>query len=129
MFTFDSEDEEEKDEFIYFEGEEVFNEELSRLPLQCQVQGQATFPNLVFRDIRWDASSSSSSSHKQQEDPKPMYLWETFHLAELNGHLTRPLSFEEVKFNFLSSPDLSTLHRYSFNFIPNNNLNPFFFQL
>jgi hypothetical protein len=48
-----------------------------------------------------------------------MYLWETFHLAELNGHLTRPLSFEEVKFNFLSSPDLSTLHRYSFNFIPN----------
>ena len=46
------------------------------------------------------------------------HLWRNFSLEELNTDLSKPLTEDEAKLNLSSSPDLSQLKRYKFEFTP-----------
>jgi cilia- and flagella-associated protein 65 len=83
---------------------------LEGLPLLTQVTTRATFPKINIADVRTkEASLISDVEH----------LWRNFSLKTLNTDLSKPLTAEECKVNASSSPDLSKLKRYKFEFTPN----------
>ncbi|CAM9246985.1 unnamed protein product, partial [Ectocarpus fasciculatus] len=79
------------------------------LPLVATIVSRASFPTVMFEDIRVENESLIADVEQ---------LWRQFSLAPLNYELQQPLTDDEVSFNALSSPDLETLDRFSFNFTP-----------
>lgn len=79
------------------------------LPLVATIVSRASFPTVMFEDIRVENESLVADVEQ---------LWRQFSLAPLNYELQQPLTDAEVSFNALSSPDLETLTRFSFNFTP-----------
>ena len=85
-------------------------DEVARMPLTMTISGRASFPTMKIEDIR-TAQDYLVSDIEQ--------IWKRFSIAEINHEMNKPLTDDEVSFNTISSPDLSSLKRYSFNFIPN----------
>lgn len=79
------------------------------LPLVATIISRASFPTVMFEDIRVESECLVADVEQ---------LWRQFSFAPLNYELQQPLTDEEVAFNALSSPDLETLSRFSFNFTP-----------
>lgn len=82
----------------------------SILPLTMKIIGRATFPTITFEDIRPDSDVLVNDI---------ACLWKQFSLAEINTELQLPLTDEEVYFNTISSPNLTQLKRFQFQFTPN----------
>ncbi len=83
---------------------------LSLLPLTAEFTARAAFPKLLFEDLRLENADLPVSNID--------YLWERFSLATLNYDLSIPLTSEEIAINNSSSPDLSKLKVYNFDFTP-----------
>jgi len=81
------------------------------LPLTLGLKGSASFPTLVVRDVRSAKGGIGLGSSTDQ-------LFGQLGLPEINRTLATPLTKEEVEFNLLSSPDLSLLPKFDFNFTP-----------
>lgn len=77
--------------------------------LTAFVTGRASFPTMLFDDIRTEMDSLVSDVDQ---------LWRQFSFASLNYYLSLPLTEEETVLNASSSPDLSVLRRYPFEFTP-----------
>lgn len=73
------------------------------------VSGRASFPTMVFEDIRTDCDLLISDVSQ---------LWRQFSLTKLNYDLALPLTEAETILNSSSSPNLSVLNRYTFEFTP-----------
>ncbi|RYH00123.1 hypothetical protein EON65_49670 [archaeon] len=79
------------------------------LPLSATLEARAAFPRLLFEDIRTDLDSQISDLE---------YLWQRFSFPRLNHDLSVPLTREELALYNSSSPDLSRLEVYPFEFSP-----------
>jgi hypothetical protein len=84
-------------------------EDLNEWPLMTHITGRATFPTLVFEDIR--AMGDVLVNDVNQ-------LWRNFSFSEINYDLSLSLSDEDTAMNAASSPDLSQLRRFKFEFTP-----------
>lgn len=83
---------------------------LNALPLTAAITSTATFPKMNIEDVRLETEALINDvSH----------LWRNFALSDLNVHLSKPLTDNEVKLNLSASPDLEALHRYRFEMTPN----------
>jgi hypothetical protein len=85
---------------------------LSLLPLTAHFTARAAFPKLLFEDIRYDNAPESLQLANLS------YLWKKFSLSSLNYDLSIPLTDAEIALNNSSSPDLSKLKIYNFEFLP-----------
>ena len=83
----------------------------SGLPLTLALQGSAAFPTLVMRDVRSHKGGIGMASSTD-------FLFGQLGLPEINKTLSTPLTRKEVEFNLLSSPDLSLLPSFNFDFTP-----------
>jgi hypothetical protein len=83
----------------------------SILPMQLSLVGKATFPTLVMRDVRVEGGGEGMGC-------SPSHIFEQLNLKVLNESLCTPLTKDQVEFNVQSSPDLSILPKYDFNFTP-----------
>lgn len=80
-------------------------------PLSCIVTGHASFPTVVVRDARVEYGAGRLAC-------MPSHIWTRLNLRDLNKTLLEPLDSDEVKLNCKSSPDLSSLRRFSLKFAP-----------
>lgn len=98
----------QSDRETYMQGEGI--SALSGIPLSVCVTSRATFPKITIEDVRLEQDSLVGDvSH----------LWRNMSLSRLNTDLSKPLTESEFKLNLSSSPDLSQLKRYRFEFSPN----------
>ena len=81
------------------------------MPLKIKLVGSASFPFLVFRDVRMESSGFGMGCSTDQ-------LFGQLGLSEINRTLATPLTKAEVEYNLLSSPDLSLLPTFDFPFTP-----------
>jgi hypothetical protein len=79
------------------------------LPLMTNITARAAYPKLLFEDIRTDFDMQISDIN---------YLWKRFYFPQLNYDLAIPMTYDEVKLIKSSSPDLSKLTKYKFEFSP-----------
>jgi hypothetical protein len=82
---------------------------LNSAPLMANITARAAFPTMVFEDIR-------AAEDMLVADVE--HLWQRFNFRTLNYDLSIPPTLQELKLYAESSPDLSQLHRYSFEFTP-----------
>ena len=82
---------------------------LDGLPLMSFVTTRATFPKISIMDARLENAALVSDVE---------HLWRNFSLNELNTDLSQPLTEFECRINASSSPDLTKLKRYCFEFTP-----------
>ncbi len=82
---------------------------LAGLPLATTVTTRATFPKISIADVRVEHVGLVSNIDN---------LWRNFSLRALNTELSKPLTDNECKLNASSSPDLSQLQRFKFEFTP-----------
>jgi hypothetical protein len=85
-----------------------YTTDLQSVALTASISARATFPTIIFNDIRSDGSWNVP----------PSQLWRQFNLSELNHDLGLSLNDKEYKINASSSPDLSKLKKYDFCFTP-----------
>ena len=83
--------------------------ELAHLPLSGKFFGRAAFPILLFEDIRILGNVLVSPVDQ---------LWRQFSLAPLNYDVSMPLTEAEMKLNAASSPDVTKIPHYRFEFVP-----------
>eukprot|EP00981_Chlorochromonas_danica_P008461 scaffold2193_cov179-Ochromonas_danica.AAC.40 len=86
-----------------------FAPDLANIPLTATIKARAAFPKLLFEDIRTDMDMQISDID---------YLWKRFSLSALNHDLSVPLTMDEISLYNASSPDLSRLKVYTFDFSP-----------
>ena len=86
-----------------------FANDLSSLPLTATFSARAAFPKMLFEDIRTDFDIQISDVD---------YLWKRFSFPQLNYDLSVPMTREEIAINNSSSPDLTKLKVYPFEFAP-----------
>ena len=79
------------------------------IPLVARVTTRATFPKISIADVRLEHIGLVTNVEN---------LWRNFSLKALNTELAKPLTEQECKCNASSSPDLSKLRRYKFEFTP-----------
>jgi hypothetical protein len=94
------------------EGNSVYignEEDMKEMPLQMSITGRATFPTLVFNDIRTKGDMLISNVEN---------LWKQFSLSEINKDLSLSLTETEAAMNDDSSPNLDVLNIYKFEFTP-----------
>jgi hypothetical protein len=94
--------------------DELFDEysgesKLRNVPLMANITARAAFPTMVFEDIRTAEDMLVSDVE---------HLWQRFNFRTLNYDLSIPPTLEELKLYAESSPDLTKLHRYGFEFTP-----------
>ena len=82
---------------------------LSGLPLVACVSTRATFPKINIADVRMEQAGLVTNVE---------HLWRNYSLRALNTDLSKPLTVAECKMNASSSPDLSKLKKYKFEFTP-----------
>lgn len=82
---------------------------LANLPLTTCITARATFPKVTIEDVRVEEESIVNDV---------THLWRNFALEELNTDLSKPLTDSEARLNLSSSPDLSQIKRYKFEFTP-----------
>jgi hypothetical protein len=83
---------------------------LTGIPLSVCITSRATFPKITIEDVRLEQECQVGDvSH----------LWRNMSLSRLNTDLSKPLTDSEFKLNLSSSPNLSQLKRYKFEFVPN----------
>ena len=98
----------QSDRETYMQGEGIGA--LAGIPLSVCVTSRATFPKITIEDARLEQDCLVGDvSH----------LWRNMSLSRLNTDLSKPLTESEFKLNLSSSPDLSQLQRYRFEFTPN----------
>jgi hypothetical protein len=85
------------------------NAPLIELPLSASVTARAAFPKLLIEDIRSNTENFITNIN---------YLWTRCNLSSLNYDLSLPLTSQELTLYNSSSPDLSKLKAYHFNFTP-----------
>ena len=83
----------------------------SIMPLKINLLGSASFPFLVFRDVRVDKGGFGMGCSTDQ-------IFGQLGLEKINKTLATPLTKSEVEYNLLSSPDLSLLPTFDFPFTP-----------
>ena len=81
------------------------------LPLAASISSRASFPRLIFDDVRIADVASALVADAE-------HLWRQFNLAPLNFELSLPLTEEECKLNGSVSTDMSGLKKYAFDFTP-----------
>jgi hypothetical protein len=81
------------------------------LPLSLSLKGSASFPTLVMRDVRSNKGGTGMASSTDA-------LFGQLGLPGINKTLATPLTRSEIDYNLLSSPDLSLLPTFPFNFNP-----------
>ncbi|GMH46654.1 hypothetical protein TrRE_jg2980 [Triparma retinervis] len=81
------------------------------MPLKINLLGHASFPFLVFRDIRVEKGGYGMGCSTDQ-------IFGQLGLEKINKTLAMPLTKSEVEYNLLSSPDLSLLPTFDFPFTP-----------
>eukprot|EP00752_Nemacystus_decipiens_P004480 g4092.t1 len=67
------------------------------MPLRCRVSGRASFPTVVFRDVRMTAAGGGGV-----RGASPRNLWSALSLSTINAMLSKPLTEEEIMFNQVS---------------------------
>jgi len=87
----------------------VSSEDIEAMGLRAEVRGKASFPTVVFQDVRQLGGGLGGSTRQ---------LWASLGLEHLNHELAQPLTPAEVKLNLESSPDLTKLKKYDIKFVP-----------
>ena len=81
------------------------------MPLKIGLIGSASFPTVVFRDVRLDRGGVGLGCSPDQ-------MYGQLGLSVINKTLATPLTRDEVEYNLLSSPDLSLLPTFDVPFTP-----------
>ncbi|GMH93769.1 hypothetical protein TL16_g12719, partial [Triparma laevis f. inornata] len=83
----------------------------SFMPLKINLVGSASFPTVVFRDVRVERGGFGLGCSSDQ-------MYGQLGLELINKTLATPLTRQEVEYNLLSSPDLSKLPTFNLPFTP-----------
>ena len=81
---------------------------LAEVPLMASITGRASYPTLVFEDMRMPLTSAANVEQ----------LWRNFDLSELNLNISLPLTRADHSLNAKSSPAEADFKRFQFQFSP-----------